>query len=129
MNGESVLCLSSHLNAAYHDWSHGFCFVFFFVLLNSIVVLSCENVERYSCRELVALKNRFENITTEEIKNNCTPTTSLQTPPFWHGFDAHSFVSISHLAPSYPIVQLHLNESESSTLLQVLLCLHGFGVQ
>ncbi len=30
-------------------------------------------------------------------------------PPFWHGFEAHSFISVSHNNPVNPLKQLHVS--------------------
>ena len=40
---------------------------------------------------------------------------SVHVPPFWHGVDAHSSISVSQLSPVYPALQLQLYELMSST--------------
>ena len=38
------------------------------------------------------------------------PRSSRHVPSFWHGFDAHSSMFVSHLSPVYPGTQSHTND-------------------
>ena len=40
---------------------------------------------------------------------------SLHVPPFRHGFDSHSSISVSQLSPAYPTSQLQVYELTPST--------------
>ena len=63
------------------------------------------------------------NATTQAHSKKFAMNPSLHVPPFSHGDDAHSSMSMWHVAPVKPAVHTHANESAEATQLPPLL--HG----
>ncbi len=53
--------------------------------------------------------------------------SSVQTPPCWHGADAHSLASASHVAPPHPGGQRHAKPTVARDAMHVPPCSHTHG--